>query len=547
MSTVLTDARTPSSNRALGLLANRRVGVKISILAGVLLACLAGVAQVSNDGMGKIRDGQDAIYTSVVAKGLLLQVQKSWGDSVSDVLEANISANPAQIQTLIAQAKAADAALNTAIGTYRAAADSGLNSQLVQTFTTDATTYLSFRDAQLIPLATSTDQAAQVKFEALYNSTAKPQQTKINADLGAIEAYETNLSQKQDKAGEATYVSACDETIAIAATAILLGLGLAYLISRMIVAPLKSVADVLNRLAGGDLTGTAKVTSTDEVGVMAGSLNTAMLALRGSVSQMRDTAAALASASEESSATGTQIAAAAEETSVQAATVSAAADQVSGSITGVVAAAEEMGAAINEIASNASAAAGVAQAAVTTAENTTVEIERLGTSSLEIGNVVKLITTIAEQTNLLALNATIEAARAGDAGKGFAVVANEVKELAQQTAKATEDISQRVQAIQNDSAGAAAAVAEVAAVIGEINTFQAVIAAAVEEQAATTSEMQRNLSQATQGVGSIAENVSGVAAAAESTSEGVATNQATSANLAQLAAELNSTVSTFTL
>ncbi|WP_308442113.1 methyl-accepting chemotaxis protein, partial [Planosporangium flavigriseum] len=137
--------------------------------------------------------------------------------------------------------------------------------------------------------------------------------------------------------------------------------------------------------------------------------------------------------------------------------------------------------------------------AVSGAETATATVGRLGESSVEIGNVVKMITSIAEQTNLLALNATIEAARAGEAGKGFAVVATEVKDLAQETAKATEDISRRVQSIQTDSTAAVEAIAHIAEVIGQINSFQETIASAVEEQSATTSEMSRNVAEAATG------------------------------------------------
>ena len=129
-----------------------------------------------------------------------------------------------------------------------------------------------------------------------------------------------------------------------------------------------------------------------------------------------------------------------------------------------------------------------------TAANTT--ISRLGESSVQIGQVIKVITSIAEQTNLLALNATIEAARAGEAGKGFAVVANEVKELAKETAKETEDISKKIAAIQGDTKGAVDTIGRVEAVIGRINDLSSSIAGAVEEQTATTNEIARNIAEA---------------------------------------------------
>ncbi|MCW2566129.1 MAG: chemotaxis sensory transducer, partial [Mycobacterium sp.] len=166
-------------------------------------------------------------------------------------------------------------------------------------------------------------------------------------------------------------------------------------------------------------------------------------------------------------------------------------------------------------------------------------------SSTEIADVVKLITSIAEQTNLLALNATIEAARAGEAGKGFAVVATEVKELAQETARATEDIARRVQAIQGDTAGAVEAIAEISTIIGRINDYQLTIASAVEEQSATTNEMNRNVAEAATGAEEIAQNITGVASAAEVTTEGVAQSQQAVGELARMSSELQSAVSRF--
>ena len=160
---------------------------------------------------------------------------------------------------------------------------------------------------------------------------------------------------------------------------------------------------------------------------------------------------------------------------------------------------------------------------------------------------VALINNIAGQTNLLALNATIEAARAGEAGRGFAVVASEVKELAQETARATEDISQRVEAIQADTAGAVAAIGEISSVIGQINDYQATIAAAVEEQTATTNEMNRNVAEAAGSSRSIAEAISGLAAGTQRTNQGVAEAQRSAADLARMSDELQDAVRRFTV
>jgi methyl-accepting chemotaxis protein len=204
-----------------------------------------------------------------------------------------------------------------------------------------------------------------------------------------------------------------------------------------------------------------------------------------------------------------------------------------------------MSASIREISASATEAARVAAKAVELTNSTNQVIGQLGISSNEIGAVVKVITSIAEQTNLLALNATIEAARAGEAGKGFAVVANEVKELAKETAKATGDISQKIEAIQKDSGSAVSAIGEISGIIGRINDIQNTIASAVEEQTATTNEMSRNVAEAAKGTNDIAENISSVASGAQTTTEGARSTQGAAAELTKMANQLQRLIARF--
>jgi methyl-accepting chemotaxis protein len=294
----------------------------------------------------------------------------------------------------------------------------------------------------------------------------------------------------------------------------------------------------------GDLTKRIPVTQ-DEIGELAEWFNTFLEKLQNIIKSIAGATQGVSSVSGDVSNTSQQISANSEETSAQAKVVSDAAQQVSQNLQTVATGAEEMGISIKEIAKNATEAAKIATSAVKVAETATAAVAKLGESSAEIGQVIKVITAIAQQTNLLALNATIEAARAGEAGKGFAVVANEVKELAKETAKATEDISRKIEAIQSDTKAAVNAIVSISEVINQVNGISNTIATAVEEQNATTNEMARNVSEAARGSGEITSHIAGVAEAAESTSRGASDTQKAAQQLVETSAQLRRLVEQF--
>ncbi|MGQ7294947.1 methyl-accepting chemotaxis protein [Quadrisphaera sp. KR29] len=397
---------------------------------------------------------------------------------------------------------------------------------------------------RLVPLAEAGDVAGFVSLRA---EIATPPAKAASAALEDIVQAEKDAADQMVAEGGATHRSSVVLLVALTALAIGVSVVIGFVVARSVTGPLSKVITVMTDVAAGRLDRRVNLTTKDEVGQLAVAVDATVASLS---SAMRDIAAesrSLATASSALSSVAAQISAGAEEAATQTQVVSAASEQVSASIATVAAAGEEMTAAIAQIATATADASAMATNAVTSAGTAGTAIERLGTSSREIGDVVKLITSIAEQTNLLALNATIEAARAGELGKGFAVVAGEVKELARQTAQATEDIITKVNATQADTASAASAVTQISDVIAKIDEIQATIAAAVEEQSATTSEMVRNVTEISTGSAQISSNVSDIARGTESNREGATHTATTAGSLATSAGKLQELTGRFTV
>ncbi len=329
------------------------------------------------------------------------------------------------------------------------------------------------------------------------------------------------------------------------ALALLASLVLVYFVARNITTPIHHCMTGLQSLAARDLTTQLPTTWNGEMGRMALAVNQAVGGVREAIDGMRSNAGILTNASEEMTSASHIMSANAEETAVQSNIVAAAAEQVSRSVQTVASASEEMATSVREVARQAHQAARVATDGVQMAVTANASVIKLGEGSKNIGNVVKVITSIAEQTNLLALNATIEAARAGEVGKGFAVVANEVKELAKQTSQATDEISQRIETIQNDINATVKTIDEVSSVIKQMSNIQTAIAGAVEQQTVVTQEIGRNLTEAARGTSEIARNIAGVAEAARNTSQGAHKTERTSSDLARAAKQLSELVGHF--
>lgn len=345
-------------------------------------------------------------------------------------------------------------------------------------------------------------------------------------------------------------------------------------VGRRVISPLHAVRDAMNSVASGNLSVEVPfLDRRDEIGALAGALGTFKQSavekariedeqrqrhtrsterqhaveqhIGAFESQVREALDALSGASEQMRQTSEGMSSISEQTNSQVRTAARASSEASSNVQSVAAASEELSASIGDISRQVTHAASIAARAVEQARQTDNTVQGLSETASKIGDVVKLINDIAGQTNLLALNATIEAARAGEAGKGFAVVASEVKSLASQTAKATEDISQQIAAVQRVAQEAMEAIKGIGGTIAEVSEVATAIAAAVEEQGSATMEITRNTQQAAQGTRDVSENIAGVSSGADATGNSAQSVKSAADALGQQAQHLRNQVNDF--
>ncbi|MGX6608409.1 methyl-accepting chemotaxis protein [Micromonosporaceae bacterium Da 78-11] len=525
-------------------LTDRRVGTKIMVAVLIVAAFSVADGLYALSSLGATNDQVKTVYrhsqelTTIGA--LRSAVNRTWL-AADDYLLADDAAGRTAAGEAVSTARTQVEQNATA---YRGYPLGSTAAGALDSFDTGWTQYLDLLDNQLLPPAAQ-DQTSRSRLNAVRTVQLAPVMTKLRASLTTLSDATVQAAAEQERTAESRYHSTRTWVIIMLLASAVFGVALAAGISRLIVGPLARCVDALDRIGGGDLTTRIPVGSKDEIGRLSHTLNHTAEAVAGMVGKVHVSSDLLADASDQLSAVSQELSASAEEAAAQVSTVSDSAERVSSGVQAVSAGADEMGVSIREISNNAGEAAGVAAEAARTAEDTNASVAKLGQASAQIGTVVALITAIAEQTNLLALNATIEAARAGEAGKGFAVVASEVKDLAQETAKATDEITAQVASIQAETEGAVAAIGRIAEVIATINDYTTTIASAVEEQTATTGEIARSVSQAAEGSVSIAENIHGVAEAAQQVTIGATRTEQTAAALAHTAADLKLTVAAF--
>jgi methyl-accepting chemotaxis protein len=398
------------------------------------------------------------------------------------------------------------------------------------------------RDQQIIPSVLSGNTAAATKVLLTTFSTANNTLTQALDSLSASEVASA-LSQATTDNHKLNVVRT--EVIIAGSVGALAALFAGLAIASSIARPVRRTSRILEHVSAKDLTERLDTDARDEIGRMGQALNSTLDQLRDAFSSIASATTGLTRSAGQLTTASEQLAESADTTASGAANASLAADEVSHNVELVAAGAEEMGATVQEIATNVHQVVEVAGTAVNYTKAAHEGMAKLGESSTEIAQVLQVITSIATQTNLLALNATIEAARAGEAGKGFAVVANEVKSLAAKTSQATVDIAGRIETIQSDVAEAGGAITQVADIVGRISQMQIAVAAAVEEQTATTDEIARGIAQAANGAADIAASVTGVAGTAAVTNQTVNQTRQAADDLKDLAAELNGLITAF--
>lgn len=555
-------------------LANIRIGTKIFGIVGLLSAVAIAIGATGIIGLGTM----DEATTRIERAGINMTMGARLNRNLVELnrIEYRLAANPSDVTQVTDLVDNWTRLVEERLATVEAAADPIQQEMLARI----RTLYERYQNELEATIATARqNQGAEISAgqQAVLEEVIKsrPLVDGLAREIAAFVDY-TDQKAATISTDASTTAATLRLTMGlVAGIGILVGVAMGSLIARHgVVGPLKAAVECLRRLANGDLAVAIFGTDRkDEIGEIAKTMQVfkdnavererlrqeqeaeqkAKEARAEAVARMIERFDAevsealqiVTSASAELEATAQSLSSASEETSRQAAGVASASAQASANVQTVAAATEEMTSSIQEVARQMEDARKVADTASAEAETAQAQVNSLKDAGHRIGEVVELISGIAAQTNLLALNATIESARAGEAGKGFAVVANEVKELANQTARATEEIGSQVTAMQGTIDGAVQAINRIVEVIFKLNDMAATVASAVEQQTAATGEIGRNAAEAAKGTEEVSSNITGVTQAAESSAAGAAQVLSASGSLSEQAARLKNQIDRF--
>ncbi|MDP9795323.1 methyl-accepting chemotaxis protein [Catenuloplanes nepalensis] len=522
----------------------RSLSMRTSLLAtaavALVVALVVGVVSVAR--MSAIADRAESVYDNALRPLSVVQdiEQLIWHSRWASL--SNLTGtDPVKVKAYAEETSAMLDQVSVRIEEYDRLTVTDAERAAMATFADHWAVYLDLRKE-----SAALKQAGKVEeWQAFRSSTLNPSIVTAMEDLTALKELSQGHATATAAAARQTADQARNVIIIVLVAGVVLAAAFSLLVARGLVRRLSGLESVLAAMAAGDLTERPADTADDEIGRMSRAVHQANAHMRAAVRTLAEASAGLGERSTELQRASATLSSNTDEASGRVSSIDAAAGEVTAGVSAVASGAEEMGAAIREIAVSATEAAQVAADAVRVASQAEELMTKLDSSSAEIDNVVKVITAIAAQTNLLALNATIEAARAGESGKGFAVVAGEVKDLAQETGKATEEISRRIEAIQADTRTAVESISGIGQIIGRINDYQNTIASAVEEQSATTNGMTSDLNRAAGGTSQISSQIGEVVQVTAATREAAHATETAAGDLARISGELRTAVAGF--
>ena len=523
-------------------LADRPIAIKLGIVVGVLTFAAVGCGVVGVWQLGTIDRYNHAIYGNQMQLEMLSTAQRYVVGVRADLRDHLLTTDRAGLDQFTAAVREDDRQIVVELANFERGGVDAAESKDLAEFREDYAEYSKIRDEQVL---TASDAGRKIEAYQVLTKQAVPAYQDATAHLTHLLAHQTAQGKATAAASSRRYTQAIWYVLGDLVIGLGLGIAVASLIARRIVIPVTEVANLLNGMATGDLTGVVATASGDEIGRMASAATRAAEYMSAAITEMTVGAAELTSAARRLDTVSGQVAAGAEQTSERAGAVASAADQISTSVQTVAAGAEEMDVSIREIAANATNAARAGEEAIAAAERASGQGVRLGEVSSEVTRVVELIGAVARQTGLLALNATIEAARAGEFGKGFAVVAGEVKELAHQASGASDDVTMRIAAMQDETMSMVDDIGGIGQLIERLGESQTSIAGAVEQQSRTTTGISVNVHQAASGASEIAATIADVADAAAGTAQAVTEVRRAAGDLSDLSTRLREQVGGF--